>query len=143
MWNTTAPILQIGKSGTAQRNEGLNVFPRHGREDAHRLGPRAIDVCPLSPFPWCVWSLSLLYRDYPSAQKREGGHVQRSGWLLEDQISSDLSKDTEPSSGVRMNAKGFCSHFPVNRYSTEEGSSVQGKIHYINMYCGEATQNED
>jgi len=46
-----APILQMGKPGTTQRNEGLNVFARYGHEDAHRLGPHATDVCLLSAFP--------------------------------------------------------------------------------------------
>lgn len=54
MWNTVTPILQIGKSGTTQSDEGLNVFPRYGHKDGHRLGSYAIDVCLLSPFPWCM-----------------------------------------------------------------------------------------
>lgn len=72
----------------------------------------------------------------------EGSQLQRFWLLLWDQISNALDKDTEPSGSTRMNANGFCSHL-VNRYSAEEGSFVQGKIHYINMYWGEANQNED
>lgn len=134
MWNTLAPILQGSKSGTMQRSGGLVVFPGDGYKDTHHLGSRLIDVC--LPFPG-------EYRDHPSAQQREGGQLHRFWLLLWDQLSSDLDKDTEPSGSIRTNANGFCSHFSVNRYSAEEGSFVQGKIHYINMYWGEAKQNED
>lgn len=47
-----APALQTSKSGTMQRNEGLDVFPGDGYKDTHHLGSHLIDVCLLPPFSW-------------------------------------------------------------------------------------------
>lgn len=136
MWNTLAPVLQTSKSGTMQRNEGLDVFPGDGCKDTHHLGSHLMDVCLQPPFSWWIQTSSI-------CTAKGGGQLQRFWSLLWDQISSVLDKDTELSGSIRMNANGFCSHFSVNRYSAEEGSFVQGKVHYINMYWGEANQNED
>lgn len=54
MWNTLAPILQISKSGTTQRDEGWDVFSGDGYKDTHHLGSHLTDVCLLPPSSWWI-----------------------------------------------------------------------------------------
>lgn len=72
MCDTTAPILQIGESGTMWRNEGLNVCPRYrqwGVGTCITWVPMWSRAASCPPFPG-------LYRDYPSAEKRKGTNTE-------------------------------------------------------------------